>query len=71
MNIFDFEQLKKITNDLDWDTMPRKLCDGSKEIDLHNDKFPDENLKYRIFEFANHIVRYSRLSAGLRKEVIK
>jgi hypothetical protein len=63
LKIFDFEQLKMGANDLDWDPMPKKLCDGSKEIDWHNDKLPDKNLKYCMFDFANHVAKCSRLSA--------
>jgi hypothetical protein len=60
-----------VANDLDWDATPRKSRDNIREIYLHNDKLLDKNLKYRIFDFANCVAKYSRLSAGLRKEVIK
>jgi hypothetical protein len=58
---FDFKQLKKVANDLNWDAIPRKLRDNSKEIYLHIDKLPDKNLKYSIFKFATHMAKYSRL----------
>ena len=44
-HFFDFEQLKKVANNLDWDAMPKNLFDDSKEIYLYNYKLPDENLK--------------------------
>ena len=50
--------------------MPRKPRDGSREIDLHNDTLKDKNIKYRNINFANHMVKYSRLLAGLWIEVI-
>lgn len=69
--IFDFSQLKAVSNSLDFDSATRMSRDGSKEIEIHNRSFPDENLKYQIFDFANPVCRYSRLSDGLRNEVVK
>ena len=37
-NIFDFQQLKKVANDLDWNATPRKSRDDSREIELHEKK---------------------------------
>ena len=45
--------------------------DGSKEIAIHSSKLPDENLKYRIFDFATRVTNYSKLSATMRAETIQ
>ena len=45
--------------------------DGTKEIIIHSSKLPDENLKYRIFDFATRVTNYSRLSSKIRAEAIK
>ena len=70
-NIFDFNQLKRISESLDWNTTSRRTRDDSEDIELHDRRLPDENLKYRIFDFANHVTKYSRLSDTLRSEVMK
>ena len=69
-DIFNFVELKRVASSLDWNSETRRTRDGSKIIALHNRSLPDENLKYRIFDFANHVTRYSKLSDGLRSEVL-
>ena len=70
-NIFDFNQLKRISESLDFNATSRRTRDDSGDIELHDRRLPDENLKYRIFGFANHVTKYSRLSDTLRSEVKK
>ena len=70
-SIFDFAHLKRVAGRLDWRATPRMARDGSKDIAIHSSKLPDENLKYRIFDFATRVTNYSKLSATMRAETIQ
>ena len=72
-DIFNIEFLKQVINGLQWDTTPRMTRDGTKEVLLHNKKFPDENLKYLIFALANLVTAHSNLAADkeTRKQVLE
>ena len=37
---------------------------------MHDKSLPDENLRYRIFDFANRVVKYSNLPDGLQDDVL-
>ena len=70
-NIFNLPDLKRVVDNLDFNTSERMSRDGSKKISIHNKRMPNKNTRYRIFDFASRVTTYSNLSDGFRNEVIK
>ena len=70
-NIFNSNQLKRISDILNWNVMSRRTRNDSGDMKLHGHKLLVGNLKYQIFHFANHATRYSRLSNPLWSKAMK
>jgi len=69
--VFNFADFRRILSRLDWPFSTRMSGDGTREISVHNGVLPDENLKYRIFDFANSVCRYWRLLDRLCGKIVK
>ena len=63
-NIFNYTELKRVSESLDWSALSRLLRNGKRTLEVHNKTLPDENLQYRVFDFANRVVKYSNLPDG-------
>ena len=70
-NIFNFPDLKYIANSLDFNTSKQISRNGNKQVSLHKKRMPEKNIRYRIFDFAFLVTKYSKSSDRLRKKVIK
>ena len=70
-SLFNFEQLKQIGSELNFDSPTRMSRDGTKEIHVHARVYPSEILKFLIFDLANCITINSDLELKMRKEVLE
>ena len=70
--IFDFQQLKRIAEGLDFNARPRMTRDGTKEIAVHKKINSSEHVKMLIFLLANKVMAQSNLrDAEDRKKVLE
>ena len=67
----NLDNLKEVAANLDFASPARMARDGSQLIALHKKVYPDENLKYLIFDMANRVTAYSNLQSRLRRQVIQ
>ena len=70
-NIYNFETLQSIANELNIQEENQRSRDGTKQILLHSRNLRNKKLKYQIFDLANRVTAYSNLPANLRKRVIE
>ena len=69
-SIFNCSELRRVSDGLDWNASPRLPRDSARTLKVHGKTLPDENLRYRIFDLANRVVRYSKLPDALQQDVL-
>ena len=57
-HIYNFKMFQSIANELDFQEEKGRSRDGTKQMLLHGRNLPNENLKYQIFDLANHGTEY-------------
>ena len=66
---YTLTNLKTIASGLSFNTVPRMTRDGTAKISVHNKKEASEILRSQIFDLESKVLKGSKLSAEVRREI--